>query len=73
MILDVLPYKHPNGSRQKLGFIRYITFALSLALVVGLFLAKSANLERIMLWVYERMSRKGFAVNSCSVFPPLRS
>ena len=52
MILDVLPYKRPKGVRKNLDFIRYITFALSLTLVVGLFLAKLANLERIMFWLF---------------------
>jgi len=38
MILDLLPYKTPKGGRRSLGFIRYIMFGLSLALVVGLYL-----------------------------------
>ena len=37
MILDLLPYKQPQGPRKKIGFIRYIVFALSLALVLLLF------------------------------------
>lgn len=37
MILDLLPYKQLQGSRKKIGFIRYIVFALSLALVGVLF------------------------------------
>jgi len=37
MILDLLPYKQPQSSRKKIGFIRYIVFALSLALVLLLF------------------------------------
>ncbi|MCH5210195.1 MAG: 4Fe-4S binding protein [Oscillospiraceae bacterium] len=52
MILDMLPYKHPKEPRKKLGFIRYITFALSLALVLGLFLFKFANLEMIMFRLF---------------------
>jgi polyferredoxin len=55
MILDLLPYKTPqtdeqrerkaNGQngRRKLGFIRYIMFVLSLALVVTLFLMGKAD------------------------------
>ena len=50
MILDLLPYKRPNGPRKKLGFIRYITFALSLALVGGLFLAKVSDMETMMFY-----------------------
>lgn len=37
MILDLLPYKQPQGPRKKLGFIRYIVFVLSLVLVLLLF------------------------------------
>ena len=37
MILDLLPYKQPKTSRKKWGFIRYIMFALSLAIVLLLF------------------------------------
>ena len=37
MILDLLPYKQPTGPRKKIGFIRYIVFALSLILVGVLF------------------------------------
>jgi polyferredoxin len=43
MILDLLPYKMPKSDRRKLGFIRYIMFVLSLAIVAGLFLMGKAN------------------------------
>ena len=52
MIFDLLPYKHPQTPRKKLGFIRYITFSLALAIVTGLFLMKAANLEKIMFWLF---------------------
>ncbi len=52
MVLDVLPYKQPQGPRKKAGFLRYVTFALSLALVTGLFAAGAANLETIMFWLF---------------------
>lgn len=52
MVLDLLPYKRPQAPRKKLEFIRYITFALSLALIAGLFLAKPARLEQIMFWLF---------------------
>ena len=41
MVLDFLPYKQPQKPRKKrLGFLRYVMFALSLALVSGLMLIK---------------------------------
>jgi len=49
MALDFLPYKRPQKPRrEKLGVLRYVMFALSLALVTGLFLMKVAHLEQIM-------------------------
>lgn len=48
MILDFLPYRQPSHDRKKIGYIRYITFALSLAFVVFLFIGKTGSLERIM-------------------------
>lgn len=52
MVLDFLPYKQPQSPRKKLGFVRYITFALSLFYVAFLFLGKVGNLERIMFWSF---------------------
>ena len=52
MVLDFLPYKVPAGPRRKLGFLRYVTFALSLLFVGGLFLAGVGNLEKIMFWAF---------------------
>ena len=53
MVLDLLPYKQPQAHRrEKLGALRYVMFALSLALVSGLFLTKAAQLERIMFWLF---------------------
>lgn len=48
MALDFLPYKTPCGPRKRIGFIRYITFAASLAFVGALFLSHAQNMERIM-------------------------
>ena len=48
MVLDFLPYKIPQNPRKKFGWIRYITFAVSLIFVAGLFLARVGNIERIM-------------------------
>lgn len=52
MVLDFLPYKTPRQPRKKSGFVRYITFALSLAFVVALFLAQPGKMERIMFWAF---------------------
>ncbi|MBR0112746.1 MAG: 4Fe-4S binding protein [Clostridia bacterium] len=52
MVLDFLPYKVPSQPRKKLGWIRYVTFALSLVFVAVLFLAKAGNIEKIMFWAF---------------------
>lgn len=52
MILDLLPYKNPKTERKKIGFIRYIMFALSFAFVCALFLAHVGNIEKIMFWSF---------------------
>lgn len=52
MILDFLPYKIPVRPRRKIGWIRYITFTVSLIFVAGLFLANVGNIERIMFWAF---------------------
>lgn len=52
MVLDFLPYKRPENPRKNLGFIRYVTFALSFAYVSFLFLGRVDNLERIMFWSF---------------------
>lgn len=52
MVLDLLPYKVPKYPRKKLGFIRYIVFAISLTFVGALFLLHVNNLEEIMLWAF---------------------
>lgn len=49
MILDFLPYKEPlNHERKKIGWLRYVMFAISLIFVSSLFLARVGNIERIM-------------------------
>ena len=48
MVLDFLPYKTPQTERKKIGFIRYITFAIAFIFVAVLFLSHTRNLERIM-------------------------
>ena len=44
MVLDFLPYKQPKGERKKIGWIRYITFAIALIFVAALFLAHVGNI-----------------------------
>lgn len=48
MILDLLPYKAPKSPRRRIGWIRYVMFAVSFAFVAALFLAHVGNMERIM-------------------------
>ena len=52
MILDFLPYKTPMHPRKKIGWIRYVTFVVSLVFVASLFLAHVGNIERIMFWAF---------------------
>ena len=52
MVLDFLPYKTRALPRKNIGWIRYLTFALSFLFVSALFLLKVGNLERIMFWVF---------------------
>lgn len=52
MVLDFLPYKIPQKPRKKIGFIRYITFFVSLLFVASLFLWHVGNKERIMFWSF---------------------
>ena len=63
MVLDFLPYKQPKKPRkEKLGILRYVMFAVSLAMVSGLFLMKITNLEKIMFWMF-------LAANACRFAP----
>ena len=52
MVLDFLPYKTRALPRKNIGWIRYLTFALSFLFVSALFLMKVGNLERIMFWAF---------------------
>ena len=52
MILDLLPFKAPKHPRKKLGWIRYVTFAISLIFVVGLFLLQVSNMDEVMFWAF---------------------
>ena len=52
MVLDFLPYKTPKEPRKKIGWIRYITFALSILFVSFLFLSHVGEMEKIMFWAF---------------------
>ncbi len=52
MVLDFLPYKIPQKPRKKLGWMRLVTFAVSLAFVGALFLFNVGKLERIMFYAF---------------------
>ena len=52
MVLDFLPYNTRELPRKNIGWIRYLTFALSFLFVSALFLMKVGNLERIMFWAF---------------------
>lgn len=52
MVLDFLPYKVPETPGKKIGWIRYVVFAISLIFVSTLFLVHVGNLERIMFWAF---------------------
>lgn len=45
-------YKTPKNPPKKLGYLRYVTFASSLILVIGLFFFKTANIERVMFYLF---------------------
>ena len=52
MVLDYLPYKTPKHERKRLGWIRYITFAVSLIFVSALFLSGVKDMARVMFWAF---------------------
>ena len=52
MVLDLLPYRTPQGPRKKWGWIRYVVFAGSLGFVAALFLLQVAGIARIMWWSF---------------------
>ena len=52
MILDLLPYKVPNGPRKKIGYIRYITFIISFLCVGILFVFHIKDLGKIMFYTF---------------------
>ncbi len=68
MVLDFLPFKVPQKPRKKIGWIRYITFALSLIFTAALFLAKAGNIERIMFWAFIAVNAAYYAAGIALAF-----
>lgn len=52
MILDLLPYKTPQGERKSWGYVRYILFILIFCFVAALFIFKVNNLDLIMFYSF---------------------
>lgn len=53
MVLDLLPYKQPEGPRKKgLGWLRYFTFGASLLFVALLFGAQAPEMDEIMFQAF---------------------
>ena len=52
MVLDLLPFKTPQGPRRNWGFVRYIAFGAALAYVGALFLLHVPELEQVMWWSF---------------------
>lgn len=52
MVFDLLPYKVPQSPRKKIGWIRYIMFALSFLFVSFLFLTHVSHIEKIMFYAF---------------------
>lgn len=52
MVLDFLPFKTPKGKRKKIGWLKYLTFAVSLVFVSTLFLIQAENLEHILFLAF---------------------
>lgn len=52
MVLDLLPFKEPQGERKNWGFIRYLVFIAAFVFVASLFLFKVNHIEQIMWWSF---------------------
>lgn len=48
MVLDLLPFKTPDGPRKRWGWLRYVTFAASLGFVGALFLFQVPEKENLI-------------------------
>lgn len=52
MVLDLLPFKTPQSSRKRWGFLRYVFFILSPLFVGALFLFHIPDMQQIMFWCF---------------------
>ena len=52
MVLDFLPYKIPQSPRKRIGWMRYVLFALSLLFVAALFLVHAEGMASILFWAF---------------------
>lgn len=52
MVLDLLPFKTPQSSRKRWGFLRYVFFILSPLFVGALFLFHVSDMQQIMFWCF---------------------
>lgn len=52
MILDLLPFKTPQGARKPFGFVRYISLILSFLFVGTLFFFHVPDLEKVMFYSF---------------------
>lgn len=52
MILDLLPYKTPQGERKNWGYVRYVLFIAIFCLVASMFVLKVANLDLIIYYLF---------------------
>lgn len=69
MVLDFLPYKVPaSHERRRIGWIRYVMFALSLAFAGALFLAHVEGMERIMFWAFVAGNAAYYALGAALAF-----
>ena len=68
-LIDFLPYKVPaSHERRRIGWIRYVMFALSLAFVGALFLAHVEGMERIMFWAFVAGNAAYYALGAALAF-----
>lgn len=69
MVLDFLPYKVPaSHERRRIGWIRYVMFALSPAFAGALFLAHVEGMERIMFWAFVAGNAAYYALGAALAF-----
>ena len=74
MVLDFLPYNQPQKPRkEKLGFLRYVMFLLSLALVSGLFLTDGGLPYCIFCFLLPTLFSDGELLHFCYLLSVLDS